>query len=226
MYSYVTNTRNRNRFSLKKKESFFETVMAAPYVNGVTLAKRKDKFDLEKLYTDNFRRGSPETIVTIDYGTTYCSVYYALYPKEDLVPLIIDQSGSQRVPNCLLFSEDGRLMRFGAEASDLYADTDEQERKKFYYFEHVKLFFRHQVYYVLAIPIIIIYSSSHNNFIQDQSQSARRRITALNEVSKQLQSSTDSNNQSLYLVLQLLWLYLVLLVYLTMYHDILSLRPN
>lgn len=117
----------------------------AHYVNGVELAERRDKSTLEKLYSDKFRRGSPDTIVTVDYGTTYCSVYYALYPKEEVVALTLDQSGSQRVPNCLLFSKEGRLMKFGSEASDSYADTDEEERKNFYYFEHVKKFFKHQV---------------------------------------------------------------------------------
>ena len=118
------------------------------------MAERKDKSSLEALYSDKFRRGSPETIVTIDYGTTYCSVYYALYPKDEVVPLTLDQNGSQRVPNCLLFSSSGRLMKFGVEASDSYADIDEEDRKNFYYFEHVKRFFKHQVYYYLQFHLL------------------------------------------------------------------------
>ena len=118
-----------------------------PEISGTVLklAERKDKSFLETLYSDKFRRGSTETIVTIDYGTTYCSVYFTLYPKEEVLPLTLDQSGSIRVPNCLLFSNGGRLMKFGVEASDAYADIDKEDRKNFYYFEHVKRFFKHQV---------------------------------------------------------------------------------
>lgn len=121
--------------------------MASPgcYVNGVDFAKRQKKSSLPKLYSDNFRRGTPETIVTIDYGTTHCSVYYTLYENGDVVPLTMDQTLTHRVPNCLLFSKDGRLMKFGSEASETYSDKDDEVKKNYYYFEHVKKFFRQQV---------------------------------------------------------------------------------
>ena len=59
--------------------------------------------------------------------------------------MTLDQGGSQRVPNCLLFSKGGQLQKFGSEASDSYAEKDEEEKKNFYYFEHVKKFFKNQV---------------------------------------------------------------------------------
>ena len=114
--------------------------------NGTTKAERRRFADLDRKF-----RGDPEfCVAAIDYGTTHCSVNYTLYPgdssKEKRVVVRLDEFRNVgRVPNCILFNQYGKRLSFGYQAREKYSRISDEQRKKFFYFEHVKKTFQHMV---------------------------------------------------------------------------------
>jgi len=114
--------------------------------NGTFKAQRRRFADLDRKF-----RGDPEfCVATIDYGTTHCSVDYTLYPgdssKEKRILIRLDEfKDVVRVPNCILFNHYGKKLAFGYQAREKYARLSDEQRKKFFYFEHVKKTFQHKV---------------------------------------------------------------------------------
>ena len=97
---------------------------------------RKDYMDCEP---------TPQFVVTIDFGTTHCSVAYLLRPDLEPIPsevvptvLKLDNDGNRRVPSCILFDPNGKKIAFGPEARDKYVALNRKLRPCYYYFEHVK----------------------------------------------------------------------------------------
>ena len=116
--------------------------------NGTVKSERRCFSDLNRKF-----RGDPEfCVATVDYGTTHCSVDYTLYPgnfsKEQRVLVRLDEfKDVGRVPNSILFNHYGKKIAFGYQARDKYSRISDVQRKKFFYFEHVKKTFQHQVSY-------------------------------------------------------------------------------
>ena len=112
--------------------------MAEVGENGCSKAERLPK-------SSSSFRATPHTIVTIDFGTTHCSLSY-LYgvnkhpnPLEiEPVLLSLDQQGRKRVPSCILFDEQGKGKSFGYQARDEYATMGKRARTSHAYFEHIK----------------------------------------------------------------------------------------
>ncbi len=106
--------------------------------NGCCKATRVDK-DLVSF------RSKPNTIVTIDFGTTHCSISYltsinaSLNPAAmDPVLMKLDNEGRKRVPSCILFNKCGDRESFGYQARDQYATLGKSVRPAYAFFEHVK----------------------------------------------------------------------------------------
>lgn len=108
--------------------------------DGYTKAMRRVPKD------SDLGRVSPNTIVTIDFGTTWCSVAYLTeVSKHDTVPsrmdpvlLELDEQGHTRVPNCILFDQHGVRNAFGYQAREQYASKKKELRNNCAYFEKVK----------------------------------------------------------------------------------------
>ncbi len=93
---------------------------------------------------DNFR-SKPNTIVTIDFGTTHCSVSYLTSIKQcpdpssmEPVLLNLDTESRKRIPSCILFDHLGDVRSMGYQARDQYAKLQNAERPACAFFEHVK----------------------------------------------------------------------------------------
>ena len=106
--------------------------------NGCKKATRLPKSD------ESFR-ATPNTVVTIDFGTTHCSVSYLTsvnsHPNPrtmDPILLKIDDQGRKRVPSCILFDQFGVKKAFGYQARSVYASVTKSLRPSYAYFEHVK----------------------------------------------------------------------------------------
>ncbi len=107
-------------------------------INGCPKATRVAK-DLDEF------RSKPNTIVTIDFGTTHCSVSYLTSIKacpdpSEMEPVLLnlDSQGRKRVPSCILFDHLGGMKSFGYQARDQYAKLLITERPACAFFEHVK----------------------------------------------------------------------------------------
>ena len=107
------------------------------------------KFQLKSLSSlpskPKFRR-SLKYVATIDFGTTHCSVAYVLFlnllknvPGVHLQPTLLALEGNtKRIPNCVLFNNEGELEYLGVRARERWANMDHQQRPGYYYFDHVK----------------------------------------------------------------------------------------
>ena len=89
---------------------------------------------------------TPQFVSAIDFGTTHCSVAYLIRPDlaankpSGVEPIVLelDNAGSLRVPNSILFNLNGNKMGFGYEARERFASLKWKLRPLYYYFEHVK----------------------------------------------------------------------------------------
>ena len=87
-------------------------------------------------------KATPRYVATIEFGTTYCSVAYLLYPSlthepSEVCPMKLDDCGNRRVPSCILFDHSGeKMIAFGHEAQEQYACLDPELRLQYNYFMH------------------------------------------------------------------------------------------
>ncbi len=98
------------------------------------VAKRFDSF-----------RSRPDSIVTIDFGTTHCSLTYltsieAIQNPSAIEPVLLklDTQGRKRVPSSILFDQFGDRKSFGYPARDQYAKMLNPLRPSVAFFEHIK----------------------------------------------------------------------------------------
>ncbi len=94
--------------------------------------------------SDSFR-SKPNTVITIDFGTTHCSVSHLTGIKACPNPsalepelLTLDNAGRKRVPSCILFDRFGETKSFGHQAREEYASLQTELRPCYAFFEHVK----------------------------------------------------------------------------------------
>ncbi len=97
-----------------------------------------------KRATDTFR-STQNTIVSIDFGTTYCSVSMLTgirtCPNPSLLEpkmLKLDEESRKRVPSCILFDQFGKVKSFGYLARNQYMKLDKEERTLSAFFVHIK----------------------------------------------------------------------------------------
>ena len=95
--------------------------------------------------------GTPRFIITIDFGTTHCSVAYLLRPDlaekpSEVNPIVLklDNAGNRRIPSCILFDPDGNKIAFGQEAREQFAALKSELKPQYHYFEHVKKNLQHE----------------------------------------------------------------------------------
>ena len=92
-----------------------------------------------------FRR-SLKYVATIYVGTTHCSVAYVLclnllknVPGVHLQPTLLALEGiNTKIPNCVLFNNEGQLEALGNCARERWFSMDHQLRSGYYYFDRVK----------------------------------------------------------------------------------------
>ena len=83
-----------------------------------------------------FRRAS-EYVAAIDFGTSFCSVAYALKGSKEILKLRLDGLHT-RVPNAILIErETNTVVAFGYRAQNQFSKLRQQTR--YIYFERVKL---------------------------------------------------------------------------------------
>ena len=114
--------------------------------NGCSKAVRKGYADLGCKF-----RATPRYLATIDFGTTHCSVAYLLRPdlatnpsEDDPNILKLDSQGNKRVPSCILFDMNGKMIAFGKEAREQFSSIESKKRPQYHYFEHVKKSLQHE----------------------------------------------------------------------------------
>ena len=114
-------------------------------------------------------RSTPKSIVTIDFGTTHCSVSSLLDVNAcpdpsvlDPVLLNLDTKCRKRVPSCILFDKFGDRKGIGYEAREEYATLGMRVRPAYAFFEHVKKEIqRKEVSQFLAFIIIVKFMFCH-----------------------------------------------------------------
>lgn len=98
-----------------------------------------------KLYTGEIVRPRPQIVVAIDFGTTYSGYAYSMVSSPDEIYLMmraqLGQYGAMnhKIPTILLLNECGAFHSFGFEAREAYHDLEENESKKWLYFEKFKM---------------------------------------------------------------------------------------
>ena len=109
--------------------------------NGCPKAVRKGYADIVGKF-----RGTPSYLATIDFGTTHCSVAYLRLTKRsnpsenDLVIMKLN-GRDKRVPSCVLFDMNGKMIAFGYEAREQYFTI--KSKLQYHYFEHMKKNLQH-----------------------------------------------------------------------------------
>ena len=124
--------------------------------NGVVKAERLGFGKLQHKF-----RSIPEHLAAIDYGTTHVSVSYVFRPdlhlkQKDINSIMIplnDSSDNFRVPNCMLFDKEGKLIKFGYEARRRYL-----RHQDCYYFERVKKVLRHDTEEVILSLAKVVFT--------------------------------------------------------------------
>ncbi len=123
-------------FQTQKEKSMAEKVRSK---NGCSKADR-----VAKRSTDTFR-STPNSIVTIDFGTTHCSVSKLAGIRKcpnpsalEPVMLELDKEGRKRVPSCVLFNQEGKLEFFGYNARNQYEKLTKEQKECSACFSHIK----------------------------------------------------------------------------------------
>ena len=78
-------------------------------------------------------------VAAIDFGTTYCSVAYTLQGSEEIFKLPLD-GPLKRVPNAILIERKSHnVAAFGYRAQHKFAILPKEDRKRYIYFERMKM---------------------------------------------------------------------------------------
>ena len=92
------------------------------------------------------RPRQPPVVVAIDFGTTYSGYAYAFRSSpEDIHLMRHPESGqtvgtvSYKIPTVLLLNERGEFHSFGYEARETYHNLDEDESRRWLFFEKFKM---------------------------------------------------------------------------------------
>ena len=84
-------------------------------------------------------------VAAIDFGTTYSGYAFSFTRDPDSIHMMRKWEGgdpgvsNQKTPTTLLLKPNGEFHSFGFGARDFYHDLEEQEAKKWYYFEKFKM---------------------------------------------------------------------------------------
>ena len=108
------------------------------YPNGVSKARKIPRSEAD------FRRSSAY-VAAIDFGSTYCSVAYALHGEKEIIKLPLDGTGT-RVPNSILIEKKSSTVHaFGQSAQHRFSQLKEQQ-ENYLLFEKIKMIlYRSQV---------------------------------------------------------------------------------
>ena len=111
--------------------------------NGVRKTRRVPRSEA------GFREASGY-VAAIDFGTTYCSVAYALQREKEIIKLPLD-GPLTRVPNAILIErKSNSVVAFGYGAQNQFAQLPKEQQKEYIYFERMKMIlYRKQVNYEL-----------------------------------------------------------------------------
>ena len=86
----------------------------------------------------DFRRASGY-VAAIDFGTTYCSLAYALQETTEILKMPLD-GHHMRVPNAILIEkESNKVVAFGYRAQAQFSQLRKKDRQKYIYFERMKM---------------------------------------------------------------------------------------
>ena len=109
--------------------------------NGVLKTRRVPRSEA------GFRQSSGY-VAAIDFGTTYCSVAYALQREKEILRLPLD-GPLTRVPNAILIErKNNTVVAFGYGAQNQFAQVPKGQQKDYIYFERMKMIlYRKQVNY-------------------------------------------------------------------------------
>ena len=93
-------------------------------------------------------------VAAIDFGTTYCSVAYALQREKEIIKLPLD-GPLTRVPNAILIErKSNTVVAFGYGAQNQFAHLPKGQQKDYIYFERMKMIlYRKQVNYKLITSL-------------------------------------------------------------------------
>ena len=85
-------------------------------------------------------------VAAIDFGTTYCSVAYAMQHEKEIIKLPLDGPFT-RVPNAILIERrSNTVVAFGYGAQNQFAQLPKGQQKGYIYFERMKMIlYRKQV---------------------------------------------------------------------------------
>ncbi|XP_055927818.1 uncharacterized protein LOC129959051 isoform X1 [Argiope bruennichi] len=98
-------------------------------------------------------------VVAIDFGTTYSGYAFSFTRDPDNIHMMKKWDGgdpgvfNQKTPTTLLLSPEGTFHSFGYSARDYYHDLDEEEAKKWLYFEKFKMTLHHNEHLSLETEI-------------------------------------------------------------------------
>ena len=84
-------------------------------------------------------------IAAIDFGTTSVSLAYTTKGDEKVSNLTLDiEDQSIRVPNAVLFKQEGEVEAFGSIARKKFLSMRSSERNRYIYFERIKMLMRRE----------------------------------------------------------------------------------
>lgn len=84
-------------------------------------------------------------VAAIDFGTTYSGYAFSFTRDQDSIHMMRKWEGgdpgvsNQKTPTTLLLKPNGEFHSFGFGARDYYHDLEEQEARKWFYFEKFKM---------------------------------------------------------------------------------------
>ena len=77
-------------------------------------------------------------VVAIDFGTTFCSMFYSLHNSNEIIEAKLDGT-EKRIPTAILLNDRGEILAFGDEARCQYEDKQGEDINRHYYFHHIKM---------------------------------------------------------------------------------------
>ena len=85
-------------------------------------------------------------VVAIDFGTTFSGFAFAFNHRDGEKGIHMNKEwgtdqgyATMKAPTCLLLNPDKSFNSFGYEAQDRFAELEEEEARKYYYFEKFKM---------------------------------------------------------------------------------------
>ena len=76
-------------------------------------------------------------VVAIDFGTTFCSIFYSLDGCATRAVRLDGQE--QRIPTAILIDDTGKILAFGGKAGIQYENKHGEDISRHYYFHHIKM---------------------------------------------------------------------------------------